>query len=147
MAASRGTRIDLAAQLSAAPESLAPDATGPVEVLSRASAGGGERVEIAAQRLVAVDPESPELRDVYVALPVSGSVELRADGGIARAALGEPDAEALREARSFARGLVETGCVRGLAPSGTAHASRATHEVQTDARGRRVIRRVGFRGA
>jgi len=148
MAASRRRRAGLAARLTAALPALAPDAAGPVEVLARVPADGGERCEIAAQRLVAVDPDAPGLRDLYVAVPVSGWVELRADGGVARAALAEPEAEAVREARAFARGLVETGSVRGLeaatarAPAGPR--GRPTHEVETDAQGRRVIRRIGF---
>jgi len=152
MAASRRTRTELAARLAAAPESLAPDVAGPIEVLSRAPAPGGERVEIAARRLVALDPGRAELRDVYVAVPVSGAVELGADGAIARVALAEPDAEAQREARAFARDLVESGCVRGLAPAaargpaGSHPPARPTHELCTDAQGRRVIRRIGFAG-
>jgi hypothetical protein len=150
MPASRRSRTDLAARLTAAPGALAPDAAGPVEVLARASTDGGERCEIAAQRLVAVDPESSGLRDLYVAVPVSGSVELRADGGIARAVLAEPDAEAVREARAFACGLVEAGSVRGVEPEAAGararRRGRPTHEVVTDAHGRRVIRRIGFAG-
>ena len=150
MAATRRGSPDLEAQLSRAAASLAPDAAGPIQVLARVPVDGGERCEIAAQRLVAVSPETAGLRDVYVAVPVSGSVELRADGGVARAALAEPDAEALREARTFALGLVEAGCVRGLtaaksqSPAGLR--SRPTHELRTDAQGRRVIRRIGFAG-
>ena len=147
----RRSRAELEAQLSRTAASLAPDAEGPVALLSSEPLGAGLRCEISARRLVAVAPEMPELRDVYVAVPVSGSVEVDADGRVARATLAEPDEEALREARAFARGLVEEGCVRGVAPATAprraSHPARPTHELRSDAQGRRVIRRIGFAGA
>ena len=145
MAASRRSRTELEKALLAEPSALAPDATGPIELVAREPLDGGERCEIAVRRLVAVDPADPGLRDVCIAVPVSGSVELRDDGELGRVALGELDAAALREARSFAKGLIEGGLVRGLGPERAGpRRARATHEVQTDAQGRRVIRRVGY---
>ncbi|HET7875384.1 MAG TPA: hypothetical protein VFN71_07640, partial [Methylomirabilota bacterium] len=85
------------------------------------------------------------LRDVFVAVPVSGWVELRADGAIARSGLPRPGPEDEREARAFARGLIERGAVRGLAPARReGPPARPTHEIRSEADGRRVIRRVGF---
>jgi hypothetical protein len=147
MASSRRRQVDLGARLSGAASALAPDVAGPIQVLGRSPLDGGERCEIAAQRLVAVDPEAPGLLGVCIAVPVSGSVELYRDGALGRVALAEPDAEALREARSFAKGLIEGGLVRGLGPAAApARRARPTHELQTDAQGRRVIRRIGFSG-
>lgn len=123
-----------------------PDLAGPFRVLS-VSPGGADRVrcEVAAYRLVPVDPADPTLRDVSVPVPVSGWVELRPDGSPAACSLPPPAAEAVREARLFARDLVEQGAVRGLGRRGKGRPpGRATHEVQTDGAGRRVIRRAGF---
>lgn len=123
----------------------------PLRVLSVRREGSGHTVySVSAGRLVPVDDEDPSLRDVSVAVPVTGEVEVDRKGGLARVSLGSADANAVREARAFTRNLIANGAVRGL-PSGGGPVrrgpglgGRSTHEVHTDGAGRRVIRRAGF---
>jgi hypothetical protein len=121
---------------------------GPVTVLaSEPRAGGGEQVHVQASRLVAVDPGDATLADISIPVPVSATVAITPTGrlGTVRAEPGDPGVD--DQARAFARNLIATGAVRGLAATGAARRgppTRPTHEVTTDQQGRRVIRRVGF---
>lgn len=137
---------ELEALLSQRAESLRPDLTGPFKVLSVSRRGADAiRCEVTACRLVSVDPEDPALRDVSVPLPVAGWIELRGDGSVAASSMAQPGPGELQEARMFARDLIEQGSVLGL--SDQPHRplpGRPTHELQTDAAGRRVIRRTGY---
>lgn len=137
---------ELEAFLSQRAASLGPELTGPFKVLSVARRGTDViRCEVTACRLVSVDPEDPALRDVSVPLPVAGWIELRGDGSVTAASMAEPGPDELREARLFARDLIEQGSVRGLSDRPRRPLpGRATHELQTDAAGRRVIRRIGY---
>jgi hypothetical protein len=142
---SRSTHAELEARLSRMVSSLDPSLTGPVQVLTTSKETGGQRCQIGAQRLIPVSPEAAQLKDIYVAIPVSGWVEIGDDGTLARASLPDPDPETVREARAFAMGLIEGGCVRDLGSTASPRVGgRPTHELQTDAAGRRVLRRIGF---
>jgi hypothetical protein len=121
--------------------------SGAIQVRSASRRAKGWLCEITAQHLVSVDPSDPKLRDLYIAVPVNGSVEVGDDGTIAGASVAAPDADAVREARAFATGLIETDSVRGFARArGAGPRGRPTHEVVADASGRRVIHRIGFSG-
>lgn len=137
---------ELEALLSQHAALIGQDLTGPFKVLSASRTGAGAvRCEVTAYRLVPVDPENPALREVLVPLPVSGWIELRADGSVAASSLSQPGPGEFEEARIFARDLIEQGSVRGL--SSQTHGplgGRPTHELQTDAAGRRIIRRIGY---
>lgn len=137
---------ELEAFLSKHAGAIGPDVAGPFRVVSVSRTGkDAVRCEVTAYRLVPVDPADPTLRDVSVPVPVSGWVELRADGSVAGSSLPGPAPEEVREARVFARDLVERGSVRGLStgPGGPPR-GRPTHELQADAEGRRIIRRIGY---
>lgn len=136
----------LEVQLTGQLPSVDPNITGPVRVLSVSrSRPDAVRCEITAYRLVALDPADPALRDVCVPVPVSGWVELHADGSQVACSLPQPPPEVVREARLFARDLIARGAVSGL-PAGAEGRlrGRPTHEVQADDAGHRIIRRVGF---
>jgi len=135
-------------------ESDAPGAAslaGPLRVLATAErAAGGHVHEVAASRLVAVDEADPTLADVSVGVPVTARIEVDAGGAVVRVSVAESDAATTREARTFARNLIVNGAVRGLPASGRRVrrgppiATRSTHELSVDERGRKVIRRTGF---
>ena len=124
------------------------DLTGPVTVLgSDAAPDGATRVDIQASRLVPVDPDDPALAEICIPLPVPATVVVDDAGHLASVEAQPPDHEAERQARAYARNLVATGAVRGVAASGRVRRgppTRPTHEVALDARGRKVIRRIGF---
>src|SRR5450756_926981 len=138
--AARGTQVD----------SRGAHLSGPLRVLSAAAGtDGGRTYEVSTSVLVPVDEEDPALRDVSIPVPVTASMHLDRDGSVGRVAVPPVDAASAREARAFARNLIENGGVRGLAPSGRGGRSagppvRPTHEVTTDEHGAKVIRRVGF---
>jgi hypothetical protein len=122
-----------------------PDADGPVEVLDSASpttSHGG--YEVSASRLVALGSDDPALADVYVPVPWTGHVSVARDG------TAEPappvDDDTTREVRAWARNLIVSGAVRGVAASAPSYGppNRPTHEIVDDANGRRVLRRIGF---
>jgi hypothetical protein len=124
--------------------------SGPLRVLSAAAGKDGGRIyELSTSVLVPVDEDDPALRDISIAVPVTASLHLGRDGSVGEVDLPPVDAASAREARVFARNLIQTGAVRGLAPSGRVRRSagppiRPTHELTTDERGAKVIRRTGF---
>ena len=137
---------ELEAFLSSRSSSIHPDVAGPFRVVSVARTGQDAiRCELTAYRLIPVDPADPALFDVSVPVPVSGWIELRADGSVAASSLQHPGPEEVREARVFARDLIERGSVRGLStgPGGPLR-GRPTHALEADAAGRRIIRRIGY---
>jgi hypothetical protein len=136
-----------------------PDVVGPVQVLSsHPTADGGVSATVSVSRLWPVaseDDAEPELEGVSVAIPVTADVVLDREGVLTSGDLPEPDVTSVREARSYVRSLVASGAVRGMpAPPGTrvrrgppmagGPSGRQTHELVTDADGRRIIRRIGF---
>ena len=122
--------------------------TGPVTVLASESvAEGMTRVEIQASRLVPLDPDDPVLAEVSIPVPVPATVVVDGSGRLEAVESTPLDDETEHQARSFARNLVANGAVRGVSASGRVKRgppSRPTHEVALDARGRKVIRRIGF---
>lgn len=137
---------ELEALLGRSASPIAPGISGRVRVLGVAR-GGPDRIrcEVMAERLIPVDPASPVLGDVMVAVPVRGSVELDAQGSLAGAAIADPSAEEIGEARAYALTLIETGAVRGLSHGRTGGPPpRPTHEVEAAPAGARVIRRIGY---
>jgi len=125
---------------------LGQDLTGPFKVLSVSRRGANAiRCEVTACQLVPVDPEDPAFRDVSLPLPVSGWIELRADGSVAASSVAQPGPSELQEARMYARDLIEQGLVMGL--SKRPHRpirGQPTHKLQGDTAGRRIIRRIGY---
>ena len=126
-----------------------PALAGPAEILAREERSGGTVYLVSATHLVPVDDDDPSLRDVFVPDPVTGEVEIDRKGEATRVSVGDVDAGTTREVRAYARSLIANGAVRGLAATtrtrrGPGPPARATHEVQTDPAGRKVIRRVGF---
>jgi hypothetical protein len=121
---------------------------GPVTVTSMAPRdGGGSIYQISASRLVDVDTADPTLAGVSIPVPVTAAVEVDDKGSLVGVSVPDPDPSADREARAFTRNLIANGSVKGLTADGPAQRgppTRPTHEVATDAEGRRVIRRTGF---
>jgi hypothetical protein len=123
---------------------------GPVHVLSSAAAeDGATTYAVTASTLVPLDADDPALDGVAIPLPVDATIVLDRDGSIADVSVAPVDPGAIREARAFARTLIDNGAVRGLpspGPSGPAVGppARATHQLTTEADGVKVIRRVGY---
>ena len=136
----------MAASLEQAIETDLPDAGGPLTIVgSTSESAGGTDYEVSAHRLVALDPDDPELADVFVPVPVSGHVSLAPDGAI-NAELGVIDEDTEREVRAWARSLIANGKVAGMAATVASYGPprRPTHELVVDSNGRRVLRRTGF---
>jgi len=122
-----------------------PDADGPVEVLDSASqTAADEGYEVSATRLVPLGSDDPALADVYVPVPWTGHVSLAADGSAESAP--PLDDDTTREVQAWARNLIASGAVRGVAATAASYGPpvRATHEIVDDGNGRRVLRRIGF---
>ena len=138
--------MEVAAALEQMIEAELPDAGGPLTIVGSTSASaGGTDYEVSANRLVALDPDDPELADVYVPVPVSGHVSLAA-GGETNTELGVIDEDTEREVRAWARSLIANGKVAGMAATVASYGPprRPTHELVVDSNGRRVLRRSGF---
>lgn len=145
-----GSREGRAAALQARVASLAvaahPLLRGPFHVVSVAR-GPADRVDcqVSAFWLVGADPKEPVLLDIWVPVPVTGSVALHENGGVIESVFSEPRPEDVRQARAFACDLIARGSVRGVPGSAVRRpAPRPTHELTTEAEGRRVLRRLGF---
>ncbi len=137
---------DVASALEQAIEAELPDAGGPLTIVASTSeSAGGTEYEVSANRLVALDPDDPDLADVYVPVPVSGHVSLAPDGAT-NAELAPLDEETEREVRAWARSLIANGKVAGMAATVASYGPprRPTHELVVDSNGRRVLRRTGF---
>jgi hypothetical protein len=122
-----------------------PDADGPVEVLDSASpTASDDGYEVSASRLVPLGSDDSALADVYVPVPWTGHVSLAADGTAASAP--PLDDDTTREVQAWARNLIASGAVRGVAATAASYGPpvRPTHEIVDDANGRRVLRRIGF---
>jgi hypothetical protein len=99
----------------------------------------------ATETLVPLGSDDPSLANVYVPIPSAGISEAGiADAGAADAA--PADDEITREAQAWARNLIASGAVAGIAATAPSYGPphRPTHEIVEDAQGRRVLRRVGF---
>jgi hypothetical protein len=122
-----------------------PDADGPVEVLDSASpTTSDDGYEVSASRLVPLGSNETDLADVYVPVPWTGHVSIAADGTVEPAP--PVDEDTTREVQAWARNLIASGAVRGVAASAASYGPpiRPTHEIVDDANGRRVLRRIGF---
>jgi hypothetical protein len=124
---------------------------GPLRIVSSvADEGGGTTYQVTASALVLVDPDTPALAGISIPVPVDATVTVDRHGAVGGVSMTPVDADTIREARAFARTLIETGAVRGLglqsAAGGPAAGSpaRQTHEIATGPDGARVIRRMGF---
>lgn len=137
---------ELATRLNSLLPSLGPDLTGPVHVISVSPAGGAAlSCEFTAQQLVPVDPTDDDLARVFITAPIHGSVTFGEKGEVADHSLSTADTATIVEVRTFAADLLESGAVKGLSKARAPHpGTRPTHEIQTDAAGRRIIRRIGF---
>jgi hypothetical protein len=82
-----------------------------------------------------------ELADVHAPFPVEGQVTLGPLGQIRSVRLAEPAAPDLLEAAALVRSLARHGQLRGWG----GRADAATHDLETDARGRRKLVRKRFR--
>ena len=72
---------DVAAALEQLIEAELPDAGGPLTIVgSTSESAGGTEYEVSANRLVALDPDDPDLAGVYVPVPVNGHVSVAPDG-------------------------------------------------------------------
>ena len=148
-----GARADpgaLAAALERHPESIHPDVTGPIQVLSvKPEANGAVTGEVSATWLVPLGADDPELADVFIPMPVTASVSMASDGTVKAGAVPEPSAGVVREARAWARSVIANGQVRGVVRSAPRYGppGRPTHELVPDSHGHRVIRRLGFDAA
>jgi hypothetical protein len=123
--------------------------SGAVTVTSAIATPGGRRYEVAATALLPVDPDDPGLVDVAIPVPLQATVDVDAGGSVVGVDVPALDPEAAREARAFARSLIENGAVRGILPSSAEGQSpappvRATHELVVDEHGTKVIRRTGY---
>lgn len=121
----------------------------PLVLSSATGADGGRTYQVSTSILVPIDDRNPALRDVSIPVPVTASVRLDRDGAVGQVDVPAVAAASAREARAFARALIQSGAVRGLPPTGRVRRSagppvRPTHELVTDETGARVIRRTGF---
>lgn len=122
-----------------------PDADGPVAVLESPSPTSTDpEYEVSASRLVPLGSDDPALKDVYVPVPWTGHVSLARDG--TAESVPPVDDDTTREVQAWARNLIASGAVRGVAATAPSYGppTRPTHEIIDDANGRRVLRRIGF---
>jgi hypothetical protein len=126
---------------------LAKDIAPPFRLLAAApEADGNVAVDVSADRLVPVPSDDPALSDVAVRVPITVHARVSPDREVLEATAEEPDADTVREATAWARNLIATGAVRGVATSAPRYGPppRPTHELVEDPSGRRIIRRIGF---
>jgi hypothetical protein len=83
-----------------------------------------------------------ELADVHAPFSVEGEVTRGPEGQVRAVRLAEPALSDVAEAASLVRSLARHGQIQG---SGTEHVGAATHDIETDDRGRRKLVRKRFR--
>jgi beta-phosphoglucomutase-like phosphatase (HAD superfamily) len=86
-------------------------------------------------------PRLGALGGVHVQLPVPAEIRLDSQGRVASVKTGEPSGESMHEAADYVRTLAannQVGLQPGSLPPG------ATHQVETDDRGRRYLKRTRF---
>lgn len=86
-------------------------------------------------------PDTKDLRDLHVSLPITGRVARGKTGKLKVVGLSRSSEQALAEAVMFVRSLAANGQIGGR--SGI-HRLRPTHEIRTDASGIRRLVRKGF---
>jgi hypothetical protein len=127
-----------------------PELAGPVVVLGEAKVATQGRLtyQVSASYLVTVDEDDPDLAGMSIAVPITAAVETDRDGAVVGIDV-PADEAAQHEARAYTRNLIARGEVRGVTVGqhvrrGPGPPTRPTHEVTTDAFGRKVIQRIGF---
>ena len=98
----------------------------------------GERIEVEANKLHPLP--LPEGEPVYAELPVSLSVEVDKQGRVKSIEGGTPDPAAVNDAMHYLKTLQDTGQLADSAPPPPG----ATHQIERDDQGRRVLRRKRF---
>jgi hypothetical protein len=113
-----------------------------LEGLSLVEAGLEQNVIHAQAQVLArlSGPGLGEAEGAYVQVPVHVDIRRDAQGRLTPS-VGQPSAEDVKEATSYVRGLASRGEIGG--DSG----SLATHVLEVDNRGRRVLKRRGFKTA
>jgi hypothetical protein len=106
------------------------------DVLLDLEVGDGERGKPLHASGRAVIPVGEQ--ELHVELPVEAEVTLDRSGNVTDVR-GGPDSEAIAEARSYARSLISNEQIEGPAMRGG-----ATHGIEVDADGRKVLRRKRF---
>ncbi len=100
------------------------------------------RVEVDANKLHAVPLAGEE--PVYVELPVSLSVGTDKQGRVQSVEGGTPDDAAVADAMHYLKTLRDTGQLAEPTSAGGALPSGATHQIERDEQGRRVLKRMRF---
>jgi hypothetical protein len=100
----------------------------------------GRRVKVDANKLYPVEIEGGEA--IYAPVPMSLSVELDARGHIKSIDRDTPDPAAVADAARYIKSLRDSGQL--AAPGEREPASGATHRIERDEQGRKVLRRKRF---
>lgn len=137
--------VAIGAQLAGQAAKLRTELTGPIHlqsVTSRADRG----VHCEGLASVFVPLEGQELGDVGIAIPVKLTAELSSDGTLTSLELAGPEPEERRQAQAYASSVLARGEVRGHPAAAVRRGPpvRPTHEIMTDALGRKVLVRTGF---
>jgi hypothetical protein len=130
------------ANVNIAPALTAFGAAHGLEGLSLVHAGSDPAVmQAQAQVLVPLSGSGlEEAEGAYVPVPVRVDIRRDAQGRITHS-VGQPSPDDVKEAASYVRGLVARGEIGGKA------GSLATHVLEVDHRGRRLLKRRGFKTA
>jgi hypothetical protein len=97
------------------------------------------KLEVQANKLHGVFLKEND--EVFIPVPVTLDLELDEHQGIKELKYKDSDIDVLKHASSFVRTLVENGQVNGLDGQAAKHAS---HQIETNAKGQRIIKRKGF---
>jgi hypothetical protein len=103
-------------------------------------AGGDTTVRGEVWRRISV-PGDRDLHGIDVALPVEGRVRVGPNGEVAVTSMSTPSEDEISEATSFVESLAVHGQIAGV---GSTRATRPTHRIETDPKGRRRLVRQGF---
>jgi hypothetical protein len=103
------------------------------------------------EALVPLESDDPALSNTYVPVPMPDLASATGDVVVAGSEAGaaQVDEEVAREAQAWARNLIASGAVAGIAATAPSYGPphRPTHEFVEDEQGRRILRRVGFSAA
>jgi hypothetical protein len=98
------------------------------------------------EALVPLESDDPTLSNAYVPVPMPDLASVAGDDESADAEAASVDDEITREVQAWARNLIATGAVAGIAATAPSYGPphRPTHEFVEDEQGRRILRRVGY---
>jgi hypothetical protein len=102
------------------------------------------------EALVPLESDDPTLTNVYVPVPLPDlagvAVDDEANNEAANSTAAPVDDEIAREVQAWARNLIASGAVAGIAATAPSYGPphRPTHEFVEDEQGRRILRRVGY---